>query len=101
MLDLFGVLSLPDALNGALSGEGTLSGVIDQTFELTGSLILPVRSSEEYYEGSYDIFTSTEEDQILPTRRKILDADIIVRKIDYTETTNPSGGYTAYIAQGV
>lgn len=97
MLGLSGSLSLPDTLTGQLSGDGSLSGALGSALDLIGSLILPTRSSEEIYEGSYEISVSTEEDQILPTRRKILDDDIVVKKIEYTETTNPSGGYTVYI----
>lgn len=97
MLGLSGSLSLPDTLTGSLSGDGSLSGALGSALDLIGSLILPTRSSEEIYEGSYEISVSTEEDQILPTRRKILDDDIVVKKIEYTETTNPSGGYTVYI----
>ena len=97
MATLTGTLSLPETLTGHLSGEGVLSGALGQMREIIGSLILPTRSSEEIYEGSYDIEPDTSDEQILPTKRKILSDDIVVRKIRYSETTNPSGGCTVFI----
>ena len=49
------------------------------------------------YDGSYEA-TPTMEEQVLHTRSKTMRDDVTVHAIPYTQTTNPSGGYTAIIA---
>jgi len=49
------------------------------------------------YTGSYDINPVFNQDQILPTKNKALSANVKVRQIKVTHTTNPSGGMTVLI----
>ena len=48
------------------------------------------------YTGSYEA-TPTMSEQVLPTRSKTMRDDVTVHAIPVTQTTNPSGGYTAII----
>lgn len=48
------------------------------------------------YEGEYVLSPSWEE-QRLPTKNKVLHENIIVEKIEMTETSNESGGLTLAI----
>lgn len=52
------------------------------------------------YEGSYDITPLAFNEQLLPTTGKYCDDDILVRSVPFYETSNVSGGYTVYIADG-
>jgi len=48
------------------------------------------------YQGDY-IVKSSFEDTVLPTKNKYLMDDILIRKMNQSETSNASGGYTLYI----
>ena len=54
----------------------------------------------ERYEGEYTA-TPKVEAQTLPTAKKYLDKDITLLAIPYFETSNNSGGNTAYIAKEI
>lgn len=70
---------------------------------LNGKQISPVvlkkSSIEDYnfYEGPYVINPLTTTSSILQTEQKILEQNIIVNKIRFSEVSNTSGGTTAYI----
>ena len=49
-----------------------------------------------WYLGEYEVDPRKVE-QTLETRNKSMRSDVVVHPIFYAETTNPSGGYTAYI----
>lgn len=49
------------------------------------------------YTGSYEV-TPTMAEQVLPTRSKTMRDDVTVHAVPFTQTSNPSGGYTAIIA---
>ena len=48
------------------------------------------------YEGEYNV-TPSFETQTLPTAKKILDKDVTIEEIPYTEVSNNSGGITVTI----
>ena len=48
------------------------------------------------YKGDYSIKSSFE-DTVLPTKNKYLTDDISIHKMNQSETSNASGGYTLYI----
>lgn len=48
------------------------------------------------YEGSYEVVPSADF-QLLPTAEKVLDDDVIVHPIPYSEVSNKFGGYTVTI----
>ena len=51
----------------------------------------------EYYTGEYDVTPDADEEQVLQCEEKIMQHDVVVRRIPYEETSNESGGYTAVI----
>jgi hypothetical protein len=52
------------------------------------------------YEGEYIITPLAYDDQVLETKNKTCEEDIVVKKVPKWETSNQSGGYTVYIADG-
>lgn len=50
------------------------------------------------YTGTYDV-TPKVDAQTLPTARKTMMQDVIIKAIPYYEVTNDSGGSTVYIAR--
>ena len=67
----------------------------------TGNPIVREIVGGEPYEGEYVVIPSADEAQVLPTSGKLLVEDVTVTKIPYWETSNLSGGLTAYIASEV
>ena len=53
------------------------------------------------YNGEYSVMPNAENDVILETSQKFLDADIKVNKIPYSEVSNNSGGNTVFIGSEV
>lgn len=53
------------------------------------------------YEGAYEVTPSAKNAQTLYTARKMMDADVKVNKIPYTETSNSSNGITVNIGSEV
>lgn len=75
----------------------SLSGAIQESINLRGSLILPAIIQEsDYYSGSTDVIPS-EKEQILYTEGKTLIDNIFVRPIPYAEVSNDYGGKTVTI----
>lgn len=87
-VNLVGILSRASPIYGTISRGGNV---------LTGYIAVPTTADKEHYTGTYEIAASTSEDQVLPTRQKILADDITVQKVYFSRTINPSGGTTVYI----
>ena len=51
------------------------------------------------YHGTYEVIPSATDNQTLHTAHKIMDADIKVYKIPYTEVSNSSNGITVTIGR--
>lgn len=72
---------------------------------MTGTITVPDTSPHEEYEhwGDGDpeayVFQSiADRDQVIPTRNKVMDDDLTIKKVEYQETVNAAGGKTIYIA---
>lgn len=99
---LSGTLTQTSILVGNLiSTEGTLAGqLISQDYSLKGSITLPtIIPSGDVYDGPYHVTPLAHSSQTLETRGLQMLGDIVVSKIPYWETSNPSEGYTVYIAE--
>ena len=81
---------------GAFSSVPTISGNLSvETFEMDGTVEpTPV---QEIYNEDYEIDISLTDDIILPTKGKVMNEDIVVKKVPVAEVSNESGGYTLTI----
>ena len=81
---------------GAFSSIPTISGNLSaETFEMDGTVEpTPV---QEIYNEDYEIDISLTDDIVLPTKGKVMNDDIVVKKVPVTEVSNESGGYTLTI----
>lgn len=70
--------------------EGTLSAVGQQ---LTGSISSEVGPPVDPYEGDYVVIPKFTE-QVLPTKNKTMQDDMVVKEIPTAEVSNPAGGLT-------
>lgn len=52
----------------------------------------------EHYTGSY-VITPKIYSQIMETKNKVMDDDVNIEQIYYSQTENESGGYTAQIGE--
>lgn len=83
------VLEAKDTQTANVIAKGSEKVVIKAVSSLAGKGIP--------YKEAYEV-TPTMEEQVLPTRSKVMRDDVTVHAIPYTQTTNESGGYTAIIA---
>lgn len=87
-------------VEGSLSKiDGMLLGNISNTLTISGSISPGNISTNRFpfYQGSYIVTPIANLDLLLETANKVLQDDIIVNKIPYTEVSNLSGGYTVSI----
>lgn len=92
---LFGTFSAIDSLlTGSLSPQGSLTGRLSEEGGLAGTLSEP--SDFGHYKGNY-IIAPDFEGQTLNTNNKIMDADVEVKAIQVSITSNIQGGNTVYI----
>jgi hypothetical protein len=86
-------------LRASISSRGTLSGAITSKGSLIATVSKPAFIGGEQYEGSYEV-TPKLEAQTLPTKDKVLIADVTIKEIEIHRVKNSSGGTTIYIARG-
>ena len=89
----FGVLS--QTIEAEISNE-KLS--FDSKFD--GAMKVVIAEANEHYKGSYEV-TPAATAQIMETKNKIMDDDVIIREIPYFETGNEQGGNTVYIGGSI
>jgi hypothetical protein len=78
---------------------GKIKGVIRSKLILKGTISKPTFIGGEEYKGAYEV-TPKVEAQIMPTKDKVLIADMTVKGIEIHRVKNPNGGTTVYIAKG-
>lgn len=102
-------LSGVESLTGTLSVAGrTLDGTLSpvEGYSLSGKLKVPsgyYPPPEPYHgDGSggdpYVTASDPVHDIYLPTRNKLMEEDLLIKKIHRHDIVNPSGGRTVYIA---
>lgn len=76
-------------------------------FELTSNVfpvvfdkIVAVTKDVESYDGDYTVIPKVAE-QVLPTAKKLMSADLTIAKIPIYDVSNNSGGTTIYIADNI
>lgn len=96
---LKGTLSASDeVLSGTIAEENSLLGSLAEENVLTGSILGAVRTDIPPYEGEYEVIPKAWEETTLMTQGLVMKGNVVVREITYSETSNPSGGDTVYIA---
>lgn len=93
-----------DVLIGELTPKVCLIGELTSTAQLFGTLAVGYRNKIAElpaYEGTYAVTSKAHEVQILETKNKRMTDDMTVCEIPYWETSNTSGGATAYIGSEV
>ena len=81
---------------GAFSLVQTICGNLSvERFEMDG-MVEPT-PVQESYNKDYEIDISLTDDIVLPTKGKVMNDDIVVKKVPVTEVSNESGGYTLTI----
>lgn len=86
-------------LVGVIHTDGNLVGSLYKTHgTLIGSLSEPHGYKD--YTGPYEVTPSTAE-QIMNTEDKHLTNNIVIHEIPYYNVSNPAGGSTVYIGNGV
>lgn len=82
-----------------MARKAVYNGTILAAKTLTGRLDIGTRL--EVYENEYTATSRPFEEYELPTKSRFLVKNITVKKIPYFETSNTSGGTTAYIGTEV
>lgn len=90
-------------MHGDVNGDAPAIGVIDypyqvsEPFRLTGHLSIPEYVGKTY-DGPYEV-TPASDFQLLPTADRVLEDDILVHPIPYSEVSNEQGGITVTIGE--
>lgn len=74
-----------DSISGNISSRGNIVATVDDSL-----------SDFDMYDGQYTVIPKIQS-QILTTKFKNMDNDVVVESIPYQEVGNPSGGKTATI----
>ena len=82
-------------MEAALAGSGNAL-----TADFESALKIVVSHANEHYAGDYTVIPQTEA-QVLPTKDRIMMADVNVQAIPYYETSNAQGGTTVYIGDKI
>ena len=78
---------------------GKLKGIIRSTINLKGIVSKPSFIVGEEYEGDYVVKPKVDQ-QIMPTKNKMLINDMTIKGIEIHRVKNNGGGTTVYIAKG-
>lgn len=94
-----GSINALETLSGSIAAEASLSGVLSCVGGLSGKV--SITKEYDIYDGDYKIVPGTFGEQVLPTSNRVLKEDVVVKEIPFYETSNDSGGITAYIGKDV
>jgi hypothetical protein len=94
-----GNINALETLSGSIAADVSLSGVLSCVGGLSGKV--SVTKEYDIYGGEYKIVPKTFEEQVLPTSNRVLKEDVVVKEVPFYETSNDSGGITAYIGKDV
>lgn len=83
-----------------LSTKPVISGELSGVYTVIGSVSVPKEIDVEKYTGVYEVEPSAHEEQVLETKNKFLNENVVVLKVPYFVTSNTSGN-TVYIASEV
>lgn len=91
-------------LRGVIKPTVSLVGILKPTVTINGQICMNkpviVPSTQDVYEGSYNVTPKTVEQTMLTAEKYMLE-NVTVRKIPYYESSNSGGGSTVYIGTEV
>lgn len=98
------MINLPIQVNMTLDQSKTvfalaLESNIEEVMLSNDTVINATIIDVPQYEGPYTVDPLAKSDIVLETKDKMCHEDITVKKIKTSETINPAGGYTLYIAE--
>ena len=85
-------------LNVSVPEIGLTIPATDVCLELGKYGDVPLIEKRDTYEGDYAVTPSTSE-QRLATANKVLEQDVVIKEIPYSEVSNLAGGNTVYIGK--
>lgn len=87
-----GSINALETLSGSIAADVSLSGILSCVGGLSGKV--SVTKEYDIYGGEYKIVPKTFEERVLKE-------DVVVKEVPFYETSNDSGGITAYIGKDV
>lgn len=94
-----GSIKALEALSGSISAESSLTGGLSCVGGLSGKV--SVTKEYDVYGGEYTVIPKAFEEQVLSTSNRVTKENVIVKEVPFYETSNDSGGITAYIGKDV
>ncbi len=90
---------LDGSISGQLTSNLTISASLEpiQNLQITSEIESLASAIDGTYDDGYEVASLLDEDYTIQTKNKLLKDDIVVKRLNYSETTNDSGGYTIYI----
>lgn len=87
-----------ESLIGRMNPIGNLSGKIGRPTDMSGEINIQPGEDMPVYEGRYIVTPMAYEEQVLETKGKKMEDNVVVKEVPYYETSNVDGGETVYIA---
>ena len=85
-------------LIGKMNPTESISGKVEKPSDMSGEININPEKDMPTYNGNYIIIPKAYKEQILETKEKMMEDNVVVKKIPYYETSNVDGGETVYIA---
>lgn len=91
-----GIIQNHGDITGIINGKLKISGEVNSEKQMTASISLFGDKEPIRYSGDHEFTPDTDEDYSVDTKFKMMSSNIVIKKIPYYETSNPSGT-TIYI----
>ena len=91
-------ISSSESLIGKINPTESISGKVEKPSDMSGEININPEKDIPTYDGNYIVIPKAYKEQILETKEKMMEDNVVVKKIPYYETSNVDGGETVYIA---
>ena len=85
-------------ISGSVNGISKISGEVNPEKHMDASVSLFGDKEPIRYSGDHEFTANTEEDYSVDTKFKMMSSNIVIKKVPYFETSNPTGT-TIYIGE--
>ena len=86
------------SISGSVNGISKISGEVNPQKQVDASVSLFGDKESVRYSGDHEFTADTDEDYSVDTKFKMMSSNIVIKKVPYFETSNPSGT-TIYIGE--